>query len=174
MPPNVISALGLGLGLFQTISGQQAQNRAIEAASHRLSPEQIAAARTQGTSNIKSAYAQRGLSDSSLVGGALGNLETGIAEAASGQGDMANLLSQQAMGLTQSGGNILGSLADIYLYNKLLKGQNVSQPGATGSPGYASNYDYGPTYPSGQTPVSNEFGTIPPWWLNPAVGLTGG
>lgn len=122
--PQALPWVGLGLGLYQTISGQQMQQRAIEEARRpRLTPEAQAILRREGTSNIQAKLASRGLLDSSLFTGALAGLERGIGEAtatAGTAGDVPGLLAQQALGLGQSGAGLIGNLADIYMLQRLL------------------------------------------------------
>src|SRR2546426_12695090 len=77
MPPAVLPYLSLGLGISQLGQSQ----RYADLAAGGLSPEQRAAARASGTSNIGANLAQRGLLDSSLYGGSLAELEKQIAQA---------------------------------------------------------------------------------------------
>lgn len=100
------------------------QNRAIEEARRpRLSTEAQATLRREGTSNIKSQLATRGLLDSSLFPGALGELEKRIGEAAAGagtMGDVPGMLWQGALGQGQSGSNLIGNVAEMYFLRQLL------------------------------------------------------
>ena len=118
--------LTLGLGVYQTVQGQNVQQQAIAAAKEpRLSKEQQATLRTAGTSNIAANLAQRGLLDSSLYTGALTDLERRIGEAAAGagtMGDVPGMLWQQALGLGQSGAGTIGNLAQLYMLQKLFGG----------------------------------------------------
>src|SRR5712692_3848442 len=76
MGPEVLPWLSLGLGVQQMGQSQ----RYADLASQGLNPAQQAQMRQAGTSNIGSNLAQRGLLDSSLYGGGLGQLEQYIAQ----------------------------------------------------------------------------------------------
>lgn len=126
--PQVLPFLSLGLGIFQTIQGMQAQKQAIAAAKEpRLSEKQQQSLRERGTSNITANLAARGVLDSSLLPGGLSQLEKDIGEAAASAGTMGNypaLLSEYASGLSQGGAQNIGGIAQLYLMNKLFGGSN--------------------------------------------------
>jgi len=96
-------SLGLGLlGLWQTYNQQRMQQRALRLAEQQaqgLSPEEMAALRQQGESNMRLDLARRGMLDSGLLPGARALLEGELA-LAKARGRNAtpyiNLLSQQA------------------------------------------------------------------------------
>ena len=121
--PAALPWLGLGLGVYQTVQGQNMQQQAINAAKEpRLSAAQQATLRREGSSNIKANLASRGLLDSSMLPGGLAALERNIGEAAAGAGTMGNypeMLWQSALGLQNSGAGTIGNIAQMYLMQKL-------------------------------------------------------
>lgn len=121
--PQMLQWATLGLGVYQTIAGQQAQREALDwAKKPRLTPEQQATIRREGTSNLQANLASRNLLDSSLLPGGLTDLEKKIAEAAAAagtQGDVSGMLAQWAREMGAGGAQTLGSLAEIYMLKRL-------------------------------------------------------
>src|SRR2546426_727624 len=129
MPPAVLPYLSLGLGISQLGQSQ----RYADLAAGGLSPEQRAAARAAGTSNIGANLAQRGLLDSSLYSGSLAELEKQIAQARNPSADVQWGLAQ---GYGQGGAQTIGNLAQMYMLRQLFGNQGgFGYPQGT-SPGW--------------------------------------
>jgi hypothetical protein len=144
MGPEVLPWLSLGLGVQQMGQSQ----RYADLASQGLNPAQQAQMRQAGTSNIGANLAQRGLLDSSLYGGGLGQLEQYIAQS---QNPQAGQLWNMAQGYGQGGAQTLGNLAQMYQLKQMFGNQFPGMGGFTGNP-YAS------WQPS-------QYGTMSPPWF---------
>src|SRR6059036_614257 len=116
VPPAALPYLSLGLGIQQLGQSQ----RYADLAAGGLSPEQRAAARASGTSNIGANLAQRGLLDSSLYGGSLAELEKQIAQA---QNPAAATQLGLAQGYGQGGAGIFQNLAQLYQLQQMFGNQ---------------------------------------------------
>ena len=147
MPPAVLPYLSLGLG----ISSLGQSQRYADLAAGGLSPEQRAAARASGTSNIGANLAQRGLLDSSLYSGSLAELEKQIAQA---QNPAANVQYGLAAGYGQGGAQTLGNLYQLYQLQQMF--------GGGGTPWGTSGWQLPMTPPS-------SYGQSGPWaWAFPS------
>lgn len=121
--PYILPALGLGLGVYQTIQAGQNQRRALDAAKQpRLTPEQQALMRTEAEKMARSRLQARGLGDSSLLGGAYGKIAKGVAEASAPTSSApleAAYYANLATGQNQSAADIIGNIAQAYFIKKL-------------------------------------------------------
>jgi len=115
VPPAALPYLSLGLGIQQLGQSQ----RYADLAASGLSPEQRAAARASGTSNIGANLAQRGLLDSSLYSGSLAELEKQIAQA---QNPAAGIQYGLAQGYGQGGAQTLGNLFQLWQLQQMFGG----------------------------------------------------
>jgi hypothetical protein len=112
--------------------------------------------RQAGTSNIGSNLAQRGLLDSSLYGGGLGQLEQYIAQA---QNPQAGQLWQQAQAYGQGGTQTLGNLAQMYQLQQMFGNRYNQFPGmGIGGVGGFTGNPYAQWQPS-------QYGTMSPPWF---------
>jgi len=149
--PQMLQWATLGLGVYQTIAGQQAQREALDWAKRpRLTPEQQATIRREGTSNLQANLASRNLLDSSLLPGGLTDLEKKIAEAtaaAGTQGDVSGMLAQWAREMGAGGAQTLGSLAEWYMLNRLMGGKGGWNPFGATPTGFLTPVEQAPQTP---------------------------